>query len=47
VTTVRGHLAIRVAIVNHRTGRQDIDALLDAVLNLGARRLNLFTTESA
>ncbi|MRW91902.1 cytochrome D ubiquinol oxidase subunit I [Duganella sp. FT80W] len=47
VTTVRGHLAIRVAIVNHRTGRQDIDALLDAVLNLGARRLNLLTTESA
>lgn len=48
VTTVRGKLAIRVAIVNHRTGQQDIDALLDALLKLGAARLNtIHTTESA
>jgi glutamate/tyrosine decarboxylase-like PLP-dependent enzyme len=33
LTTVRGKLAIRVAIVNHRTGRDDIDILLNAVLN--------------
>lgn len=38
-TTVRGRLAIRVAIVNHRSGRQDIDALLAALLALGAARL--------
>ena len=46
-TTVRGKLAIRAAIVNHRTGQSDIDALLDAVLQLGARRLSLTNTESA
>lgn len=45
-TTIKGQLAIRVAIVNHRTGQQDIDALFDAVLTLGAARLNTFT-ESA
>jgi aromatic-L-amino-acid decarboxylase len=47
LTTVRGKLAIRAAIVNHRSGQQDIDALLDAVLKLGAARLTLPTTESA
>jgi glutamate/tyrosine decarboxylase-like PLP-dependent enzyme len=46
-TTVRGKLAIRAAIVNHRTDQSDIDALLDAVLQLGAKRLSLTTTESA
>jgi glutamate/tyrosine decarboxylase-like PLP-dependent enzyme len=46
-TTVRGKLAIRVAIVNHRSGRDDLDALLDAVLALGAARLNNLTTETA
>ncbi|MYN41034.1 aminotransferase class V-fold PLP-dependent enzyme [Duganella sp. FT109W] len=46
-TTVRGKLAIRAAIVNHRTGQSDIDALLDAVLQLGAKRLSLTNTESA
>ena len=46
-TTVRGQLAVRVAIVNHRTGRGDIDALLDAVLALGAARLNNLNTEIA
>ncbi|WP_317201752.1 pyridoxal phosphate-dependent decarboxylase family protein [Janthinobacterium sp.] len=39
LTTLRGQTAIRVAVVNHRSGRQDIDALLDAVLTLGAARL--------
>ena len=35
-TTVNGRLAIRAALVNHRTRRQDIDALLQAVLSIGA-----------
>ncbi|MGV8894322.1 MAG: pyridoxal phosphate-dependent decarboxylase family protein [Burkholderiaceae bacterium] len=34
-TTVNGCLAIRVAIVNHRTEKRDIDALFDAVIKLG------------
>ncbi len=34
-TTIQGHLAIRAAIVNHRTQTCDIDALVDAVLALG------------
>ena len=34
-TTINGQLAIRAAIVNHRTTRRDIDALLDATLALG------------
>jgi len=34
-TTVNGSLAIRAAIVNHRTTICDIDALLQAVLALG------------
>jgi glutamate/tyrosine decarboxylase-like PLP-dependent enzyme len=34
-TTLRGKLAIRAAIVNHRTERQDIDQLIDNVLKLG------------
>ncbi|MDE2428240.1 MAG: cytochrome D ubiquinol oxidase subunit I [Burkholderiales bacterium] len=37
-TTVKGQLAIRAAIVNHRTGKQDIDALLCAVLAMGKAR---------
>jgi aromatic-L-amino-acid decarboxylase len=36
-TMLDGRLAIRVAIVNHRTGRQDVDRLLDAILSRGAR----------
>lgn len=36
-TSVNGQLAIRAAIVNHRTRREDIDRLVDAVLELGAR----------
>lgn len=34
-TIVNGHLAIRVAIVNHRTTASDIDALVDATLKFG------------
>lgn len=34
-TTIGGRLAIRAAIVNHRTERRDIDALVDNVLALG------------
>jgi aromatic-L-amino-acid decarboxylase len=37
-TIIGGTLAIRAAIVNHRTQAQDIDALLDAVLAFGAAR---------
>ncbi|WP_075792287.1 pyridoxal phosphate-dependent decarboxylase family protein [Massilia putida] len=39
-TTLGGRYAIRAAIVNHRTGPADIDALVDAVLRAG-RRLSL------
>jgi aromatic-L-amino-acid/L-tryptophan decarboxylase len=35
-TTINGRLAIRAAIVNHRTDVRDIDALIAAVLNFGA-----------
>ncbi len=35
-TTVGGRLAIRVAIVNHRTTAADLDALLQATLTFGA-----------
>ncbi|WP_340121034.1 aspartate aminotransferase family protein [Methylobacter svalbardensis] len=34
-TTINGQLAIRAAIVNHRTTTSDIDALIDATLALG------------
>jgi aromatic-L-amino-acid/L-tryptophan decarboxylase len=34
-TTLGGRLAIRAAIVNHRTEARDVDALVDAVLRLG------------
>lgn len=39
-TTVGGRLAIRAAIVNHRTGRDDIDALVEATLALGRAGVN-------
>jgi aromatic-L-amino-acid decarboxylase len=39
-TTIRGNLAIRAAIVNHRTRTSDIDALVDATLRFG-RELTL------
>ena len=34
-TTLQGRLAIRAAIVNHRTTASDIDALIDATLSFG------------
>lgn len=34
-TTINGQLAIRAAIVNHRTSEQDIDTLLSATLVIG------------
>ena len=37
-TTLDGKLAIRAAIVNHRTDVSDLDALVAAVLEFGARR---------
>lgn len=37
-TVLNGQLAIRAAIVNHRTDTCDIDALVDAVLEFGAQR---------
>jgi glutamate/tyrosine decarboxylase-like PLP-dependent enzyme len=37
-TVIDGQLAIRAAIVNHRTDIGDIDALIDAVLEFGAQR---------
>jgi glutamate/tyrosine decarboxylase-like PLP-dependent enzyme len=37
-TTVAGKLAIRAALVNHRTRPRHIDALLEAVLRFGAAR---------
>jgi aromatic-L-amino-acid decarboxylase len=37
-TLLDGQLAIRAAIVNHRTDSRDIDALLSAVLEFGAQR---------
>ncbi|MGY8679948.1 aspartate aminotransferase family protein [Bradyrhizobium sp. UFLA05-153] len=37
-TMIDGNLAIRAAVVNHRTDTMDIDALVAAVLDFGARR---------
>ncbi len=34
-TRINGDLAIRAAIVNHRTGRSDVDTLVNATLALG------------
>ena len=36
-TRIGGRLAIRAAIVGHRTGPQDVDILVEAVLDLGRR----------
>ncbi|MEN9357539.1 MAG: hypothetical protein RL695_1710, partial [Pseudomonadota bacterium] len=38
-TTINGHFAIRIAIVNHRTERRDIDAMLAAALRLAPQVL--------
>jgi glutamate/tyrosine decarboxylase-like PLP-dependent enzyme len=45
-TTLNGCLAIRTAIVNHRTQKEDIEALLEAILTLGARFDAMPTLES-
>jgi glutamate/tyrosine decarboxylase-like PLP-dependent enzyme len=37
-TALDGRLAIRAALVNHRTCAQDVDALLDAVIAAGTAR---------
>ena len=42
-TTLNGVLAIRAAIVNHRTTEADIMTLVDAVLETGRRRAKLAT----
>lgn len=39
-TRINGQLAIRAAIVNHRTETQDVDQMLDAVIALATTRLN-------
>jgi aromatic-L-amino-acid/L-tryptophan decarboxylase len=39
-TIIDGQLAIRAAIVNHRTDTCDIDALVSAVLEFGSHRLS-------
>ena len=39
-TTVNGCLAIRAAIVNHRTNRSDIDALVQAAIQFGSAHVN-------
>ena len=46
-TTIDGRLAIRAAIVNHRTETRDIDALLGAVLEFGMRRAGVRKTGPA
>ena len=38
-TTIGGRTALRAAIVNHRTGIEDIEALVDGVLALGRAQL--------
>jgi aromatic-L-amino-acid decarboxylase len=40
-TRVRGKLAIRVAITNHRSLREDFDLLLRSVITIGAERLGI------
>jgi aromatic-L-amino-acid decarboxylase len=42
-TIIDGRLAIRAAIVNHRTGQADIDRLLDTTLALGRRLTRTFS----
>jgi aromatic-L-amino-acid decarboxylase len=37
-TTINGKIAIRAAIVNHRTGNVEIEAMIAAILKLGAKR---------
>jgi glutamate/tyrosine decarboxylase-like PLP-dependent enzyme len=37
-TVLDGKLAIRAALFNHRTGTDDLDAMVDGVLRLGAEK---------
>jgi len=46
-TTIHGQFAIRAAIVNHRTERQDIDALVDGVIALGESTINTVQSRGA
>jgi aromatic-L-amino-acid/L-tryptophan decarboxylase len=39
-TRIGDRLAIRAAIVNHRTQERDVDALVDAVLAFGSKSLS-------
>ena len=39
-TSVHGALSIRAALFNHRTRRQDVDALVDAALRFGRARVH-------
>jgi glutamate/tyrosine decarboxylase-like PLP-dependent enzyme len=38
LTTLNGRVAIRACFINHRTGFEDVDALVDATLAFGRRR---------
>ncbi len=38
LTTLNGRVAIRACFINHRTGIEDVDALVDATLAYGRRR---------
>jgi glutamate/tyrosine decarboxylase-like PLP-dependent enzyme len=44
-TTLDGRLALRAALVNHRTTRDDLDALLKATLAFGAARVRSCSPE--
>ncbi|MDP9125326.1 MAG: pyridoxal-dependent decarboxylase [Pseudomonadota bacterium] len=46
-TTINGKVAIRAAIVNHRTAASDVDALLAATLAFGRTRTRLLETAPA
>jgi aromatic-L-amino-acid/L-tryptophan decarboxylase len=43
-TTISGRVAIRAAIVNHRTSRAEIDTLLDETLTLGRSHQNALSS---
>ena len=44
-TVLNGHLAIRAAVVNHRTATCDVDALLAGVVRFGRLRTSDHRTE--
>jgi aromatic-L-amino-acid decarboxylase len=46
-TTINGCVAIRAAIVNHRTSRTEIDALVDETLALGRSHQSIFLSRRA